>query len=191
MKRISHKLTALSLAFSFFFSSCAADQGEIAALCDHLKNLGEEKYLAHITAVFPKREVSFSLEYRFSPQNDDRVKVIAPEEIAGIAFSVSEDDSTLEFDGARLTMGSLDTSGTSPLSAIPSLISVWRGGNFDEALSSDINGEDAYLMIYRNKNEKNEFEYRTWFSKNDFSPLYAEIYIGGIRVIECNFERMR
>ncbi len=188
MRRIPHRISLLIL-FLFLLTACTADSEGISSLCEHLKNLEEEKYIAHITGIFPNREVSFSVDYRFSPNRDDRVTITSPEEISGIAFSVSKEDATLEFDGARLTMGSLDESGVSPLSAIPSLIGIWRGGNYDEALSADMFGEDAYLMIYKETGENKDLEYRTWFSKKDFFPLYAEIYTGGIRVIECKFER--
>ena len=188
MRQISRKLLFLFVPI-FLLCSCSADSDDITALGEHLKNLGEERYIAHITAIFPKREVSFSLDWRFFKDRDDRVTVIAPEEISGVAFSVSESDATLEFEGARLTMESLDEKGTSPLSAVPSLISAWQSGNFNETLSSDMFGEDAYLVICKNNSENRELEYRTWFSKADFYPLYAEIFSGGIRIIECKFER--
>lgn len=190
MRHIRRRLLFL-LILLFLFCSCTADKEGISSLCEHLKNPGEEKYNARITAIFPKREVSFSVEYLFSPESDDRVTVTAPEEIAGIAFSVSEEDAVLEFDGARLTMGSLDEDGLSPLSLLPALIRVWRGGNYSEALDESHSGEDAYLMIYNGSPEGRDIEYRTWFSKKDFAPLYAEIYSSGIRVMECKFERTR
>ena len=190
MRRLPFRLLLLFVLLLFLFS-CAADKRGIAELCKHLKNLEDRKYIAHITAIFPKREVSFSLDYRFSVDGDDRVTVISPEEISGVAFSVPENDSTLEFDGIRLFLGSVDDFGTSPLSAMPQLLSVWRSGNYDEALSSDMFGEDAFLMIYRNRTDGKDLEYRTWFSEKDFFPLYAEIYNSGIRIIECKFERMR
>ncbi len=188
MRSIQYKLL-LFISAILILSACSADGKGVSSLCEHLKNMSDRKYSAHITAIFPKREVSFSVDYNYSKDSDDRVVVTAPEEISGIAFSVSEKSSTLEFDGMRLAFGSPGSSEASPLSAISDLISVWRDGNYDEALESDMFGEDSYLMIYKTDSGKGENEYRTWFSKNDFSPLYAEIYSDGIRIIECKFER--
>ncbi len=188
MKHIPYKSICLILTL-FILCACAADNDGVSSLCKHLKNLGDRKFTSHITAIFPSREVSFSLDYNYSKDGDDRVTVTAPEEIAGVAFSVSEENSTLEFDGVRLALGSLGREGASPLSAISDLLAVWKGGNYDEALDSDMFGEAAYLMIYKTDSDKDELEYRTWFSKKDFSPLYAEIYSDGIRIIECKFER--
>lgn len=173
------------LPFLFFLVSCSADSDISANLCEHLKSLSEEKYIARITASFPNREVSFSADYRFSSKSDDRVTVTSPEEIAGVSFSVSEDGNTLEFDGIMLELGSFPEDDISPLSALPSLISVWRGGNASHITPSKMFGENALLVIHK----ENKREYRTWFSETDFSPLYAEIYSDGIRIIECKFER--
>lgn len=146
-------------------------------------------YLVHITASFPEREVKFTLDYDYLRDGDDRAAVVAPEEIAGIALSISDGGSRLEFDGANLEMGRLDAGGLTPVSAVPSLITVWTGGNISEAQSTKIFDRDAYLIISRTSADEGTREYRTWFSKDDTLPLYAEIFSDGERVIQCEFER--
>ena len=52
-----------------------------------------------------------------------------------------------------------------------------------------MHGEGAYLAISRITDDTENTEYRTWFSKDNLQPLYAEIFSNGERIIQCEFER--
>ena len=148
----------------------------------------EAEYTAHITASFPSRVAEYTINYSHSPEND-RASVIAPKEVAGVSCTISGDDGFLEFDGAILEVGKLSESGISPFSSTYALRKSWTDGNFDEIINDTMHGKRAYFVISREDNGLSETEYRTWFSKDDFLPLYAEIFSDGKRIITCEFER--
>lgn len=164
------------------------DGGDTDELSSFLSTLENAEYTADITANFPSREASFTISFVATPEKT-RACVISPSEVAGVSYSVSPDGATLEFDGAILEIGRLEDGGISPFSCIPTLLSSWRGGDFAEISPCTIFGEKAYLVISCEDKNSVPIEYRTWFSKDDFSPLYAEIFSDGERVITCNFER--
>lgn len=183
-------LPKILLILTILLSSCAADSSDTAKIAERQQNISRANYLAHITANFPERAVKFSLDYTYNRDGDDRAVVTAPEEISGIALSITGAAVELEFDGARLEMGKLNQNGLSPFSAIPSLLSVWTDGNFSETQSTRIFERDAVLVISRDSSDGVMLEYRTWFSKDEQIPLYAEIFSDGERVIQCEFERV-
>lgn len=170
-------------------SSCSADADTMTDISEHIRKTPSANYIAHITASFPGREVKFSLNYIYSKDGEDRASVISPEELAGISMTYSESGSRIEFDGARLEMGSLDKNGLSPFSALPNLITAWENGNFSECTSTRIYNRDAYMLISRMSDGSTDAEYRSWFSKDNLAPLYAEIFSDGERIIQCEFER--
>lgn len=170
------------------FSSCSVNSGDEKELSDALASITNASYTAKITANFPTREAVFTISYTHSPEGD-RASVISPEEVAGTAYTVSGEDGFLEFDGAILEIGRLDETGVSPFSAIYSLLSTWKRGAFSEVTRTVMHGDAAYLVISHDKKDASELEYRTWFSKDNILPLYAEIFSDGERIITCEFER--
>lgn len=169
-------------------SSCTVRGGDEKELEEMLSSVTNASYTAKITASFPAREAVFTISYTHTPEAD-RASVIAPAEVAGTTYTVSGEDGFLEFDGAILEVGRLDETGVSPFSSIYSLLSAWKSGAFSEVNSTVMHGKRAYLAISHEMHGASQLEYRTWFSKDDFLPLYAEIFSDGERIIMCEFER--
>ena len=167
-------------------SSCGETDAQ--ELKGALSSVISAEYTAHITASFPSREAEYTISYTHSPEKD-RASVIAPKEVSGVSYTVSGDDGFLEFDGAMLEVGKLSDSGISPFSSIYSLQKSWKEGAFEEVTADTMHGKKAYFVISREATGISETEYRTWFSKDDFLPLYAEIFSDGKRIIMCEFER--
>ncbi len=154
-----------------------------------MRNTVSANYRTDITAHFPAREVSFILDYTYNREENDRACVVSPDEIAGMCFTVTGERSSVNFDGANLEMGRLNEDNLSPLSTVPILMKHWTGGNISEKSTTKIFDRDAYLIISRSAGESSAVEVRSWFSKDDLLPLYAEIFSDGERVIQCKFER--
>lgn len=178
------------LVFAAILSSCASGTEDASQITEKMREVSSAKYITNVTANFPSREVKFSLDYSYLKDGDDRITVTAPEDVAGIALTVSQDTSYLEFDGARLETGALNENGFSPFSALPALITAWANGNFAEASDTRIYDTDATLLVSRISDGDIPIEYRTWFSKDEAIPLYAEIFSDGERIIQCEFERV-
>jgi len=179
----------LSLTVSFLSACSVADDGELKNLRTKLRDTASEKYRATVTAIFPAREAEFLLDYSYSKESGGRITVIKPDEVSGVSLTVSEEGSKLTFDGARLEVGRLDAHGLTPFTALPSLAASWVNGAWLEAGNTKIFGENAIMAITSAESADEKTEYRTWFSRSDLSPLYAEIYSDGERVITCKFER--
>lgn len=154
-----------------------------------MRNTVSASYRTDITAHLPSREVSFILDYTYNREENDRACVVSPDEIAGMCFTVTGERSTINFDGANLEMGRLNEDNLSPLSTVPVLMKHWTGGNISEQSDTKIFDRDAYLIISKSNGESSAIEVRSWFSKDDLLPLYAEIFSDGERVIQCKFER--
>ncbi|MBQ8758772.1 MAG: hypothetical protein IJZ20_03670 [Clostridia bacterium] len=173
----------------FTFCACSSHGEDASSVTEMMKDTVSASYLADITANFPSREVCFRLDYTYNRDGDDRACVVSPKEIAGMCFTVTGERSVISFDGANLEMGRLNEDNLSPLGAIPLLIKNWMGGNISESESTKIFDRSAYLIIYRGGSDTSPTELRSWFSKEDLLPLYAEIFSDGERVIQCRFER--
>ena len=183
------KFLLFLLSFLFvIFSSCNAGSANTEELSRSLSSVTHAEYTVKTTASFPSREASFVINYSHSPEGE-RASVISPGEVAGVSYSVTDGGATLSFDDAILEIGKLSDGGLSPFSCTGTLIDVWKNGNFEEVTTTSMFGQDALLAIARKTNNGTEFEYRTWFSKESFLPLYAEIFSDGTRVIQCEFER--
>ena len=174
------------LIFSIYLSSCAAGRNK-AELSDTLSSIESAEYTAHITAAFPSKEASFTINYVLSGE-DGRATVLLPEEVAGISYTVSGENGALEFDGAILEIGRLDNE-ISPFSCLHTLTEAWKRADFSEITRTMIHGQNALLAVSSENDGMREVEYRTWFSEEEFLPLYAEIFSGGKRIIMCEFER--
>ncbi len=183
------RLILFSFLFVFIlFSACRAEDSARKNLVCSLSAIYDAEYTAKITANFPTRETSFTINYSYTPELS-RASVISPEDVKGISYSVNGENASLEFDGAILEIGKLSEGGISPFSCIGDLLNSWKVGDFSEVSRSSMYGKDALLAISRLTEEYGELEYRTWFSKDEFLPLYSEIFSDGARIIQCEFER--
>ena len=187
MKKLFVALPIL-LTFTLLTGCSSAGSGG-DAITKAMRDTVSANYRTDITAHFPSREVSFILDYTYNREDDDSACVVSPDEIAGMCFTVIGERSTISFGGANLEMGRLNEDNLSPLSTVPVLMKHWTGGNISEQSETKIFGRDAYLIISRSSGENSAIEVRSWFSKDDLLPLYAEIFSDGERVIQCRFER--
>ncbi len=180
-------LMIFAMLLSLF--GCGADSAAKNAVSDKLQSINGADITANVTATYPDRVAEYKLTYNYAKDGDGKVTVISPESISGISVTISQGSCELSFDGLRLETGELDKSGLSPLSSLPCLMSAWVGGNVAEAANSSHDGESAVLIISRHTEDNISLEYRTWFENGGQTPLYAEIYSDGNRVIQCEFER--
>ncbi len=176
------------LPLIFLLVSCSESFDEKDALTEELKAVTHASYVVKTEVSFPEKEASFTVSYSHSPEVD-RASVITPREIAGVSYTISGEDASLEFDGARLSLGKLPTDSLSPFSAVHTLLDVWKTCDFEETSPTTIFGKRAILAISREDKDNFQYEYRTWFSKDEYLPLYAEIFSDGERIIKCEFER--
>lgn len=163
-------------------SSCSEISEAPLSLSERLGRISSASYTIEITASFPKTEEEFTLGYTHEREGESRGTVILPEIVSGVSFSVRDDLASLEFDGMRLETGRFSESGISPFTAPARLIASWK--SFESVEKARIFSKNALLAISKD----GELETRTWFSENELLPLYAELYMNGERIIQCNFK---
>ena len=178
----------LAITVLFLFGSCSADSSEARAVTEFVRGVSSAEIRAAITAVYPDRTAEYTLQYSYQKDGEQKLHVIKPDSIADISVTIKNGSTELTYDGTRLETGRLDESGLSPISALPSLMNAWTGGNISESARSGHDGIDCILIISRHTLGDAALEYRTWFEKGSNKPLYAEIYSDGSRIIQCEFE---
>lgn len=174
---------------SSLFCACSSQSPDTGAITEQMRTISAADFRVTIYTSFPAHAAEYTVDYNYVKDGAQKVSVIAPESIADISVTIENGETGLTFDGARLETGRLDESGLSPLSALPSLMNAWVGGNVSESGSAKHDGTDCTLIISRHTYDGTALEYRTWFEKSSKKPLYAEIFSNGRRVIQCEFER--
>lgn len=171
------------------FSSCSGDFSEAEELTRRFSSVSSMDARVRITADFPSREAVYIIDYSYKKDGDDALTIRAPEDVAGVGAVISKGTARLTFDGAILETGKFSETEISPLSAVPTLISVWCGGNITEAECTKLSGKDTAFVITRISSDEGDTEYRTWFLRDNGAPLRSEIFLNGERIIQCEFER--
>lgn len=124
------------------------------------------QFSAKVRAEYAEKTSEFELLYSKEGERE-RVEVISPELLAGIAAEVSDDGLSLEYEGAMLDIGTLDEAGLSPMSALPLLARAMSDGHTEicwtegESIAARIVPEDGYAVTL-------------WLSR-ELVPLSAEI----------------
>jgi len=184
------KKIALLLSCFIFFVGCNSAVRDINAdktgVAEFYKAVAGLKFQVGITADFPERISKYRVCYTYARDERSIVEILEPEEINGVKISVDSGETKIEFDGARLETGKLNENGLTPLSALPKLVEQWISGDITEVEAVRRDGVDATLMIYSADDEN--IEYRTWFDRTSYNPIYAEIIVDGKCVIRCEYE---
>lgn len=182
-------LIVVLFAVILMFSSCSEGFDGASECARRFSSVSAMDARVRIIADFPSREATYIVDYTYKKDGDDALTIRAPENVAGVGAVISKGSASLTFDGASLETGELSKNGISPLSAIPSLISVWNGGNIAEAHYMNLGENETAFVITRISSPDGETEYRTWFLKDNCAPVRAEIFSDGRRIIQCEFER--
>ncbi len=187
VKTLALMITLISL---LTLCSCRASKnsGEELALDIRTMLLGADQYdiTARVKADYGERVYEFTFRYTGNAQ-EGTLEIIEPKALAGLKAKVSVSGGTLEFDGAVLDTGALTKDGLSPARCIPMLLSQWQSGyisgcNFEKL------GESETLAVTTDISAG--VSQRTWFHTQTLLPLKAELYEGGVMVLDCRFENI-
>lgn len=92
------------------------------------------RFTAALRAEYPDRTVRFRLAYA-EDAGGCSIRVLEPEEIAGVSLHLGADGAQLRFEEISLDTGPLDRYGLSPVSALPALTRALREGHLESAWS--------------------------------------------------------
>ena len=120
---------------------------------------------AEISAEFNDRTDKYTVLYSYQKGSNATVKVLKPEEIAGIEATIDEDAATFRFKDTILETG-MDINSPTPMNVLHKLVQVW---SFKEVTQTGSEGDNT-LLVY----DDGDYQYRTVFN-DDYLPICAEI----------------
>ncbi len=184
------RFALLTIILCVILTGCGArDLGvDKAGIKEYYKALGGMKMQVGISADFPERVSKYRVGYTYKKDDKSSIEIIEPEEVSGIKVSVKDGEGEIEFDGSRLETGKLDGRGLTPLNALPRLMKKWSGGEISQTELGSRDGVDTILLIYSDDGSDEDTEYRTWFNRENYYPIYSEIISDGRCVIRCEYE---
>lgn len=177
MKRLSLCLLCLLLLLTGCGSSRAAEQRKEFA--ERLSAAQSLRFTAGIRAEYPDKTV----QYRLSCEEDGEsctLRVLEPEEIAGITLRLAPDGAQLCLDDLCLDTGPLDRYGLSPVSALPALTEALRNGHLESRWT------EGELLVWELV-PSDELIVRVWLD-GDLTPQRAELISDGRVSVYCEIE---
>ena len=141
-------------------------------------------FTARIRADYGDRIYDFTMAGNAGVE-ETSLEVLAPDYIAGISAVVSDDGTTLTFDGVELEFGRLANGLVSPVTAPWLLAQCWEQAYI---AYSGSDGDQERVTYLRGYNEE-EVAVDTWFS--DGVPVYAEVTCENVRCLTIEITDFR
>lgn len=142
---------------------------------------------ASITADYGQRVYQYELAVSVT-EEETTLALTAPDTVAGLTARLSGEENLLEFDGVSVETGPLDSSGLSPVSAVPALLEAARSG-YITACTLEEDGPLLRVDCGDPALSPGEgTETSLWFDAATHALTKAEISVDGFRVILCDFK---
>ncbi len=186
MPRKIFSCTLMAAAMILSICSCGtsiSSEDYTDEIRNYLTDCAAVSFVAGITADYGDRVYIFELGFEES-SDESVITVRSPESIAGAAVRISDEGTTLEYDGARIYTGEIMPDGVSPVDALPIMLDAWRGGLIIGSVFEQYNGTDCVAVDYMITDDA---ELRTWFDIATSLPLHAELYYSGYTIIAAEF----
>lgn len=166
------KLCLFILCLALLLSGCGGgrDAAERQQLADELNARRDLRFTAALRAEYPDKTVRFRLAYE-EDEGGCTVRVLEPEEIAGVSVHLGTDGAQLRFEELRLDAGPLDRYGLSPVSALPALTQALREGHLESAWTE---GDQSVWELIAN----DALTVQVWLD-GDLRPRRAELISDG------------
>lgn len=138
-----------------------------------------------VTAHLGQQVYDFVLEGSWSQDGETVLTVVDPQWMAGVTARMGEEESVLEYDGAGMTLGTLNGDGLSPIAAIPTMMDEVSQGYIAQC-SWEEEGEKTYLeLLCRDPEEEpgEGTEYVMWFDPDTFQLCMGQVQVAGTTVL--------
>ena len=130
----------------------------------------------------------FSLDAQWRRDGETVLTVTAPELVAGITARIAQGETVLEYDGAGLSLGLLDGSGLTPVSAVTACMEQIQQGWMAKCAWAGEN--DAHLQISFQDPEREDnagTQFLLTFDRAGYALLSAEVSAQGQKVLSAQF----
>ena len=177
MKKLAGLLAALLL-----LTGCGKTQAEpkepALAFRQQLAKTGGCAFDVELTADYGEHMYVFSLSCDYDTGGDASFTVTAPEEIAGIAGTVTEQGSRLDFEDLALDFGQLANGHVVPLE-VPWLLGQCWSGEYIQSVGRD---GDHTVITYLRGYDDGEITVETWLDSRGI-PVHCDISYDGRRCV--------
>jgi len=188
------RLTACVLMMTLLLSGCKAGSGGEApeeaalALRERYQALAGWSAAVDISVCYTETVYDFTLEAQWRRKGETVLTVAAPEEVAGITARIAGGETVLEYDGAGLSLGLLDESGLTPVSAVTACMEQIETGWMARCAWAGENEEYLQISFQDPELEPNAgTQFLLTFGREDFALLSAEVSAAGDRVLTARF----
>lgn len=188
------KALSCVLMITLLLSGCRAGSGgntpeeEALALRETYQALAGWSASADLSVCYTETVYDFSLDAQWRRDGETVLTVTAPELVAGITARVAQGETVLEYDGAGLSLGLLDDSGLTPVSAVTACMEqIQRGWMAKCAWAGD---NDAHLQISFQDPEREDnagTQFLLTFDRAGYALLSAEVSAQGRTVLSAQF----
>ena len=180
------RILSCVLMMTLLLAGCGAAQEdspeELAALI-RAEYLGLHGWSAttKLSAAYGEQVFDFTANVHWQREGDTVITLTGPDLIAGITARIRKGETFLEYDGAGLSLGMLDLSGLTPVSAVPALMEAIFAGRIAQCSWSG-EGESRELAILCRDpdappNEGTEFT--VYFDPATHALKRAEVSVNG------------
>ena len=188
------KALSCVLMITLLLSGCRAGSGgntpeeEALALRETYQALAGWSASADLSVCYTETVYDFSLDTQWRRDGETVLTVTAPELVAGITARVAQGETVLEYDGAGLSLGLLDDSGLTPVSAVTACMEQIQRGWMAKCAWAGEN--DAHLQISFQDPEREDnagTQFLLTFDRAGYALLSAEVSAQGRTVLSAQF----
>lgn len=143
---------------------------------------------ADVSVCYTDTVYDFTLDAVWRRDGETVLTVTAPELVAGITARITQGETVLEYDGAGLSLGLLDDSGLTPVSAVTACMEQIETGWMARCAWAGENEEYLQISFQDPELEPNAgTQFLLTFGREDFALLSAEVSAAGDRVLTARF----
>lgn len=143
---------------------------------------------ADVSVCYTDTVYDFTLDAVWRRDGETVLTVTAPELVAGITARIAQGETVLEYDGAGLSLGLLDDSGLTPVSAVTACMEQIETGWMARCAWAGENEEYLKISFQDPELEPNAgTQFLLTFGREDFALLSAEVSAAGDRVLTARF----
>lgn len=143
-----------------------------------LVQAGGCQFTAEVTADYGDTVQQFTLSCQSDAQGTTLLTVIAPETLAGIQASITDDGGTMQYDGLAMEFGLLANGNVIPAAVASIVTSCWM----KEYIASAGQEDTRYRVSYQKNFDEKLLIVDTYFEKG--IPICAEVCYNNSRVLK-------
>ena len=189
------KALSCVLMIALLLSGCqaggAGESPEEAALAlrEEYQALSGWSASVDVSVCYSQAVYGFTLDARWQREGETVLTVTAPDLLAGITARIAKGETVLEYDGAGLSLGLLDGSGLTPVSAVTAIMAQIEQGYMAKCAWAGENGELLQISFQDPEREPNTgTQFLLTFDRASQALLSAEVSTAGETVLTAQIK---